>query len=178
MPSQPLSTVPLARTAPSDQRQNWADYTYPTVLPQHPRNEPAPVSTSSPQRIAVSEYQWSDELVAHLLGLPPRSNFGGKFAIIADPGVDNAMRAQIFADQLRSQGVPISYVAALFRKDIPLRTPRALSTHIHYYSLAGARTGVVGGSLSLSATTLRIRTVCLASASAWRSTTPPADNLR
>ncbi|KAH9161616.1 hypothetical protein EDB89DRAFT_1913779 [Lactarius sanguifluus] len=105
--SQPLSTV-LPSTAPPDHRLNWEDYTYPTELLQRPRNAPDPEAAPSPQRIPVFEYQWRDELVSHLSKLPPRSNFGGKFAIIADPDVDNGMRAQIFADQLRAQGVPIS----------------------------------------------------------------------
>ncbi|KAH9165866.1 hypothetical protein EDB89DRAFT_2076394 [Lactarius sanguifluus] len=105
--SQPLSSV-LPSTAPPDHRLNWEDYTYPTELLQRPRNAPDPEAAPSPQRIPVFEYQWRDELVNHLSELPPRSNFGGKFAIIADPDVDNGMRAQIFADQLRAQGVPIS----------------------------------------------------------------------
>ncbi|KAH9051624.1 hypothetical protein EDB83DRAFT_2522031 [Lactarius deliciosus] len=108
MLSQPLSTVPLPSTAPPDHRPNWEDYTYPTEPLQRPRNAPDPEAAPSPQRIPVLEYQWRDELVSHLLELAPRSNFGGKFAIIADPDVDNGMRAQIFADQLRAQGVPIS----------------------------------------------------------------------
>ncbi|KAH8987165.1 hypothetical protein EDB92DRAFT_2116152, partial [Lactarius akahatsu] len=45
---------------------------------------------------------------AILRDYPHARNFGGKFAITTDPSVDNGMRAQIFADQLREQGVPIS----------------------------------------------------------------------
>jgi hypothetical protein len=117
MPSQPISTASLSSTAPPDHRPNWQDYTFPTQFPQRPRNaapQAAPVNAPPAHRIPVFEYQWGDELVGHLLRLPPRSNYGGKFAIIADPGVDNARRAQIFADQLRSKGVFISYVAAAF----------------------------------------------------------------
>jgi len=134
MPSQTLSTLPpLARTAPPDHQLNWEDYTYPTKLPRRPSNQPGPVSAPSPQRIPVFEYQWGNELIGQLLGLPLRSNFGGKFAIIADPGVDNGTRAQIFADQLRSQGVPISYVAAAF--PVPFRS-QSLTYSLSSFSLS------------------------------------------
>ncbi|KAI9439281.1 hypothetical protein H4582DRAFT_128713 [Lactarius indigo] len=123
MPSQPPSTVPLPNTAPPDHRPNWEDYTYPTKPLQRPRDAPEPEATSSPQRIPVFEYQWRDELVSHLLELPPRSNFGGKFAIIADPDVNNGMRAQTFADQLRTQGVPIS------ERHSALRTQGTMDAH-------------------------------------------------
>jgi hypothetical protein len=113
-PAQPTSTTPPASTIPPDPHPNWQDFTYPTDPSQRPSNAQRPASESAPpsHRIPIFEYQWGDELVGQLVELPPRSNFGGKFAIIADPSVDNAMRAQVFADQLRSQGVPISYVAA------------------------------------------------------------------
>ena len=113
-PTQPTSTAPLASTAPPDPQPNWQDLASPTEPSQRPSSAQGPASESVPpqHRIPIFEYQWGDELVGQLMVLPPRSNFGGKFAIIADPSVDNAMRAQMFADQLRSQGVPISYVAA------------------------------------------------------------------
>lgn len=188
MPSQPISTGSLATTAaPPDHGPNWQDYTYPTELTQRPSEAaPGPVLVPPPHRIPVFEYQWGDELVSRLSRLPPRSNFGGKFAIIADPGVDNAMRAQIFAVQLHSQGVPISYVASSALsfakphllpsstgKDIPHRAPRPLSTHTRCSFPVSVKTGVLAGSSSRSVTTLRILTACLASASAWRSITPP-----
>jgi hypothetical protein len=115
--AQPIPTAPLpstATTAPPDSQPNWQDFTYPTDSSQRPNNPRGPASASAPplQRIPVIEYQWGDELVSHLLGLPPRSNFGGKFGIIADPSVDNVMRAQMFAEQLRSKGVHISYVGS------------------------------------------------------------------
>lgn len=119
----PISTAPLPGTAPSDHQSNWEDFTYPPELPQRPGNAPGPVSVPvPPHRIPVFEYQWGDELIGHLLKLPPRSNFGGKFAIIADPGVDNAMRAQIFAHQLRSQGVAISERHSASRADGTIHT--------------------------------------------------------
>lgn len=188
-PTQPIPTAPLASTAPRDLQPNWQDFTYPTEFSQRLSNAQGPSSAPPSHRIPVFEYQWGDELIGRLLRLPARSNFAGKFAIIADPSVDNAMRAQVFAVILRSRGVPISYVAAhssvprephfhshgILRtgKVIPHRAPRAPSTHTRSSSPASARTGVLAGSSSLSATTLRIRTVCLASASAWRSITPP-----
>lgn len=116
-PAQPIPTVSLASstaaTAPPDSQPNWQDIAYPTVPSQRPSNAQEPASAPAPplQVIPVIEYQWGDELVSDLLGLPPRSNFGGKFAVIADPSVDNVMRAHMFAEQLRSQGVYISYVA-------------------------------------------------------------------
>jgi len=61
----------------------------------------------------VPEYQWGPELVAALLVLRPRSNFLGKFSVIANPDVDNATRAQMFVDQVRSNGLRISYVVTL-----------------------------------------------------------------
>lgn len=74
---------------------------------------PAPQSMSSLLRnIDIPEYQWSEELVNALMALPPRSNFVGQFSVIADPDVDNPKRAQMFLDQLRSKGLPTSYVAA------------------------------------------------------------------
>ena len=192
-PAQPTSTAPLTSTAPPDPQPNWQDFTYPTDPSQRPSNAQVPASESAPpqHRIPVFEYQWGDELVGQLLALPPRSNFGGKFAIIADPGVDNAMRAQVFADQLRSQGVPISYVAAhssvrrasLYTSShflriewhILHRAHRAHSAHTHLSFPASARTSALAGSSFLLVTTLRIPMVCLASASVWRSITPLAE---
>ena len=110
--TQPTPTAPLASTTPLDLQPNWQDFTYPTELPQRPSNAQGPASAPPPHRIPVFEYQWGDELIGRLLRLPAHSNFAGKFAIIADPTVDNAMRAQVFAVILRSRGVPISYVAA------------------------------------------------------------------
>ncbi|KAN0135222.1 hypothetical protein V8E53_007113 [Lactarius tabidus] len=106
-PAQPTSTTPPANPS------------------QRPSNAQRPASESAPpsHRIPIFEYQWGDELVGQLVELPPRSNFGGKFAIIADPSVDNAMRAQVFADQLRSQGVPISGI------HFASRTQGTLHTH-------------------------------------------------
>jgi hypothetical protein len=84
---------------------------------QRPSNAQVPASESAlpPHRIPVSgfEYQWGNELVGQLFEATPTVELWWKFAIIADPSIDNAMRAQMFADQLRSQGVPISCVAAL-----------------------------------------------------------------
>jgi hypothetical protein len=51
--------------------------------------------------------------VGQIFEATPTVELWWKFAIIADPSIDNAMRAQMFADQLRSQGIPISCVAAL-----------------------------------------------------------------
>lgn len=68
--------------------------------------------SSLPSGIHIPEYQWGEELVNTLLALPPRSNFFGQFSVIADPDVDNSKRAQMFRDQLRSRGLPTSYVAA------------------------------------------------------------------
>lgn len=82
---------------------------------KHQPPSPQPLSdapglvSSLPRRI--NQYQWGEELVDALLGLPPRSNFLGQFSIIADPDVDNSKRAQMFLDQLRSKGLPTSYVA-------------------------------------------------------------------
>jgi hypothetical protein len=190
-PAQPASIAPLASTAPPDPQPNLQDFTYPTDPSQRPSNAQRHASESAPppHRIPVFEYQWGDELVGQLLELPPRSNFGGKFAIIADPSVDNAIRAQVFAGQLRSQGVPISYVAALSsvgrallsssshflrtEEHIPHRAPRAHFAHTRSSSPASARTSVLAGSSSPSVMTPRIRTVYLASASASHSITPP-----
>lgn len=186
-PAQPTSTPPLASTAPPDSQPNWQDLTYPTDLSQRPSNVQGPPSESAPppHRIPILEYQWGDELVSQLLVLPPRSNFGGKFAVIADPSVDNAMRAQVFADQLRSQGVPISYATLPFVKHfshvlrsgghISHRARRAHSLHIRSSSPASVRTSALAGSSSLSVMTLRILTVCLASGSALLSITHLAE---
>ncbi|KAH9167221.1 hypothetical protein EDB89DRAFT_1998491 [Lactarius sanguifluus] len=74
----------------------------------HNLNEHAPGLVSSLPRVNIPEYQWGEELVDALLALPPRSNFFGQFSVIADPNVDNAERAQMFRDQLRSKDLPIS----------------------------------------------------------------------
>ena len=70
----------------------------------------APATLVAPQTIHVPEFQWSDELIDELAALPPRSRFLAKFSVIADPAVDNARRAQMFADQLRARGIPMSCV--------------------------------------------------------------------
>jgi hypothetical protein len=70
-----------------------------------PRRTSAP--TVPPPAEAI-EYQWSDELIADLLELPPRSVFMGKFSIVADPAVNNSTRAHLFAGQLHARAVPIS----------------------------------------------------------------------
>jgi hypothetical protein len=81
-----------------------------------PRGTPASTSTSASASnrpterhpiIHVPEFQSSDELVDKLSALPPGSNFLGKFSVVADPAVDNPKRAQMFADKLRVEGVPI-----------------------------------------------------------------------
>ncbi|KAH9016261.1 hypothetical protein EDB85DRAFT_2156039 [Lactarius pseudohatsudake] len=84
-------------------RREWA-----ADPPTTPSISHALAALPAPQCIPVFEYHLGDELVNHPLELPPCSNFGGKFAITTDPSVGNGMRAQIFADQLREQGVPIS----------------------------------------------------------------------
>jgi len=76
-----------------------------------PRTAPTLVA---PRTIHVPEFQWADELIDQVLALPPRSRFVGKFSVIADPEVDNVRRAQMFADQLRARGIPISYVVTIF----------------------------------------------------------------
>jgi hypothetical protein len=78
-------------------------------------NQPRMTSTSAvpPESIHVPEFQWSDELVDHLLELPPRSTFLGKFSVIADPMVSNGSRAYMFIDQLRARELPISYASSL-----------------------------------------------------------------
>jgi len=72
-----------------------------------PKDTPRLMS-SLPRDIDIPEYQWGEELVDTLLALPPRSNFFGKFSVIADPDVDNSKRAQMFLDQIRSEGLPTS----------------------------------------------------------------------
>ncbi|KAF8260490.1 hypothetical protein EI94DRAFT_1706246 [Lactarius quietus] len=146
IPAQPTSTTPLTPIAP---QPNWQDFTYPTDVSQLPTNVQGPASAPPPHRIPILEYQWGDELVYHLLVLPPRSNFGGKFAIIADPRVDNAMRAQIFADHLRYRGVPISERHSASRTEGTLHTHTLVFPAIsvgddttHPYGVPGQRIGV------------------------------------
>ena len=81
-----------------------------TASSQIPGDAPPLMSSLTPG-IHIPEYQWGEELVDTLLALPPRSNFFGQFSVIADPDVDNSKRAQMFLDQLRSKGLPTSYVA-------------------------------------------------------------------
>ena len=190
MPTKSTSSTTYPSTTPQHYLPTWEDYAYPTENPRLPSNAPVPVSNPpSSQRIAVIEYQWAHELVTSLLGQPPRSNFGGKFAIIADPDVDHPTRAQMFANQIRFQGIPISYVPFHSQshsypsiqpsyhfprtgKNILRRAPRATSPHTRCSSPAGARKDVVAASLSLPVTTPRIRMGCVVSASASGSTTP------
>ncbi|KAI0275746.1 hypothetical protein BGY98DRAFT_1098640 [Russula aff. rugulosa BPL654] len=65
-------------------------------------------ASTAPPRVEAIEYQWSEELVADLLALPPRSRYVGKFSIVADPAVNNSTRAHLFARQLHARAVPIS----------------------------------------------------------------------
>jgi len=125
--AQPIPAAPLASAAPPEPQPNWQDLTYPTDQSQRPSNAQVPASAPPQQRIPVVEYQWGEELVRHLQGLPPRSNFGGKFSIIADPNVDNAMRAQVFTELLRRQGVPIS------ERQSASRTQGTLHTHMLFF---------------------------------------------
>jgi hypothetical protein len=78
-------------------------------------NQPRMTSASAvpAESVHVPEFQWSDELVDHLLELPPRSTFLGKFSVIADPMVSNGSRAYMFIEQLRDRGLPISYASPL-----------------------------------------------------------------
>ena len=89
------------------------------AISDQPQTSP---TTVAPQTIVVPEFQWSDELIGQLSALPPRSRFVGKFSVIADPEVDNAKRANMFADQLRARGIPISCVVAIlpYRLYFPL----------------------------------------------------------
>jgi len=80
-----------------------------------------PTTPVVPQVIHVPEFQWSDELIDQLSSLPPRSRFVGKFSVIADPEVDNARRASMFADQLRARGVPISCVVTILAYRLDFR---------------------------------------------------------
>lgn len=79
-------------------------------------NQPTTTSASTTLHpVPVILYQWSDELIDALSRLPPCSNFIGKFSVVADPAVNNPMRTNMFANQLRARGIPISYAAfALF----------------------------------------------------------------
>jgi hypothetical protein len=163
---------------------------------QLPSDAPGLMS-SPPHRINIPEYQWCEELVDALFALPPRSNFFGQFSVIADPDVDNSKRAQMFLDQLRSKGLPTSYVAAasfgfsslephplcLFssffawvgkHRDLFLVT-RMLPAGTRSVSTVDARLVVKAGSSSRSTTTPHTCTVCLVNASAWHFYTPPLD---
>ena len=109
-PAQLTGAVTPTSTTPLIHNLNERDHhRHQTASSQLPRDAP-PVS--SLPRVDVPEYQWGEELVDALLALPPRSNFFGQFSVIADPDVDNSKRAQMFQDQLRSKGLPISCVAA------------------------------------------------------------------
>jgi hypothetical protein len=86
-----------------------------TQGPPPTSDQPQPIPASAPpQSIHVPEFQWSDELIDELSAMPPRSNFLGKFSVVADPAVDNPNRAHMFADELRARGIPISCVAIFF----------------------------------------------------------------
>lgn len=107
-PTQLTGAVTTTSTAPIHHNLNKRDHSeHQPASSQLPRDAPVPVS-SLPGRIIIPEYQWGDELVDALLALPPRSNFFGQFAVIADPDVDNSKRAQMFLDQLHSKGLSVS----------------------------------------------------------------------
>ncbi|KAI9439030.1 hypothetical protein H4582DRAFT_1946206 [Lactarius indigo] len=182
----------VATAAPLDYDLNERDHGHQTASSQLPRDAPGLLS-SLPHRINIPEYQWSEELIDALLALPSRSNFFGQFSVIADPDVDNSKRAQMFRDQLRSKGLPISYVAAAsfsvsFTEPHPFRLfsfftwtgkhrnlspiTRVLPVGKQSASTANARFGVKAGSSSRSTTTLRTCTVCLDNASAYHFYTP------
>ena len=71
---------------------------------------------AQPLRLQATErqFQRSDELVDALSVLAPRSEFIGRFSIVADPAVSNIMRARMFADHLRAKALPISYATSSF----------------------------------------------------------------
>ncbi|KAI9457330.1 hypothetical protein BJY52DRAFT_1273041 [Lactarius psammicola] len=107
-PAQLAAAAIPSSTAPLDHNLNERDHhEHQISSSQLPRGAPVPVS-SLPHRVNVPEYQWGEELVDALLALPPRSNFLGQFSVIADPDVDNFKRAEMFQDQVRSKGLPIS----------------------------------------------------------------------
>ena len=115
MTSNPGSnTFPQAPSlsAPPQHYRSWHGQSrLPTGSSQTASGQPRTAPTLvAPQAIHVPEFQWSDELIDQLSVLPPRSRFVGKFSVIADPAVDNAMRAHMIADQLRARGIPISCV--------------------------------------------------------------------
>ena len=105
-PLQLTDTVTSTSSVSLDANMKHGNYRPPTVLPA-----PQLMSSFTCGR-DVPEYQWSEELVNTLMALPPRSNFVGQFSVVADPDVDNSKRAQMFLDQLRSKGLPTSYVSA------------------------------------------------------------------
>ena len=156
----------------------------------HPSKEAPRLMPSWPY--GINEYQWDEELVDALLALPPRSNFFGQFSVIADPDADNFKRAQMFLDQLRSKGLPTSYVAAMslglsfveshprclfllswagIHRDLS-PVPWMLPASTRSVCTADARLGVKAGSSSQSTTTPRIVSVCLVNVSASHFCTP------
>jgi hypothetical protein len=109
-------------TAPLDHHSNEPSHSGDSsATSQLANDQPRRTSASTaPPRVEAIEYQWSEELVADLLALPPRSRYVGKFSIVADPAVNNSTRAHLFARQLHARAVPISC-------DVP---SRPLSFHI------------------------------------------------
>ncbi|KAI0296775.1 hypothetical protein B0F90DRAFT_1745156 [Multifurca ochricompacta] len=124
--SSPYSSlaIPMAATTATTTRVSWPS-TPPLPAPV-PLTDPNRSSINPPQTmsnthfnsrypsIPVPEYQWEDELVVDLLAIPPRLNFLGKFSTISDPKVNNLMRATMFADRVRIQGLPILCVIHIF----------------------------------------------------------------
>lgn len=87
--------------------------------PSRPTNGRQPRTTTpaaQPLRLQATErqFQRSDELVDALSELAPRSEFIGRFSIVADPAVSNIMQARMFADHLRAKALPISYATSSF----------------------------------------------------------------
>ena len=85
----------------------------PTTNGRQPRTT---TPAAQPLRLQATErqFQRSDELVDALSVLAPRSEFIGRFSIVADPAVSNIMRARMFADHLRAKALPISYATSPF----------------------------------------------------------------
>jgi len=118
-----------------------------------PKDTPRLMS-SLPRDIDIPEYQWGEELVDTLLALPPRSNFFGKFSVIADPDVDNSKRHRCSWTKY----APRASLHRIHRNMSPAtRIPPADARSV---CTANARLGVKAGSLSLSTATPRTASEC------------------